>query len=231
MGISRVLVGVHYPHDDVLGAMVRLRPRPPRWSRPGRGGPSPVGRPASVAGRMTDIRHRWSAVEKAALLIAAAWAAFTALAAVLAGRSWIPCGFERAAVDWSADHRLPLARAVAIAVTSFGTGQFLRQGLMHAFGRPALRPPAGPQRRPASPFLPDTPSPRPSAPALWSSPSRAPDRQRLRPRPPPCSPPSSGSANLPWCALAAGPRRWLAPRCRVAGRGRHIAGRPRTGPE
>ncbi|MEV7184627.1 phosphatase PAP2 family protein [Kitasatospora sp. NPDC093102] len=124
-----------------------------------------------MADRMT---RRWPAV------LAGTCSAFAVIAAVVAANDWAPFAFERAAIDWSAAHRPPLARAVAMVVTSLGTGvvpyllalaagvvtarsagsprsrwtvaralllpvvwlalgQLLRQGLMHAFGRP--RPP------------------------------------------------------------------------------------------
>ncbi|MFE7525889.1 phosphatase PAP2 family protein [Kitasatospora sp. NPDC057542] len=130
-----------------------------------------------MADRMT---RRWLVV------LAGTWSAFAVIAAVVAANAWAPFAFEQAAIDWSAAHRPPLARAVAMAVTSLGTGvvpyllalaagvvtarnprnprtggsprsrwtvaralllpvlwlalgQLLRQGLMHAFGRP--RPP------------------------------------------------------------------------------------------
>lgn len=127
-----------------------------------------------MADRMTG-RRRWMVV------LVGAWSAFAVVAAVVAAHGWAPFAFERAAVDWCVAHRPPLARSLALAVTSLGTGvvpyllalaagavtalgtagpprrrwvtvralllpvvwlalgQLLRQGLMHAFGRP--RPP------------------------------------------------------------------------------------------
>ncbi|MFJ9444637.1 phosphatase PAP2 family protein [Kitasatospora sp. NPDC101235] len=127
-----------------------------------------------MADRMT---RRWLVV------LAGTWSAFAVIAAMVAANDWAPFAFEQAAIDWSTAHRPPLARAVAMVVTSLGTGvvpyllalaagvvtarnprtagsprprwtvaralllpvvwlalgQLLRQGLMHAFGRP--RPP------------------------------------------------------------------------------------------
>ncbi|MFD5438634.1 phosphatase PAP2 family protein [Kitasatospora sp. NPDC127067] len=127
-----------------------------------------------AADRMTE-RRRWVVV------LVGAWSAFAVVAAVVAAHGWAPFAFEQAAIDWCVAHRPELARAVAMAVTSLGTGvvpyllalaagvltavgttgsprrrwttvralllpvvwlalgQLLRQGLMHAFGRP--RPP------------------------------------------------------------------------------------------
>ncbi|WP_457032139.1 phosphatase PAP2 family protein [Kitasatospora sp. P5_F3] len=51
-----------------------------------------------------------------------AWSLFAVLAAVLAARGWAPFGFESGAVDWSVAHRPPVARALAVAVTSLGSG-------------------------------------------------------------------------------------------------------------
>ncbi|WP_188303589.1 phosphatase PAP2 family protein [Streptomyces sp. CBMA123] len=62
----------------------------------------------------TAHRRRWPAVAAVALLL------FAALAALLAHHGWAPYGFERDANDWSAAHRPPAARAVAVVVTSLG---------------------------------------------------------------------------------------------------------------
>ncbi|MER7580690.1 phosphatase PAP2 family protein [Kitasatospora sp. NPDC097691] len=78
--------------------------RSPRTARP----PRPA-EPEARAGR------RW-------LLVAAvAGVLFTALAVLLATRAWAPFPFERAAVDWAADHRPAAARSVAVALTRLGS--------------------------------------------------------------------------------------------------------------
>ncbi|SEN88479.1 phosphatase PAP2 family protein [Actinacidiphila rubida] len=88
---------------------------------------------------MSAILRRWPAV------VAAALAAFAAVAVALAAHGWGPFGFERAAIDWSAHHRPPGARRVAIGVTVLGTGVApylvsLIAGLVLARRRAAARP-------------------------------------------------------------------------------------------
>jgi len=51
-----------------------------------------------------------------------AWVVYAGLAVTLAVRGWGPFGFERAAIDWSAHHRPPVARRVALGVTGLGSG-------------------------------------------------------------------------------------------------------------
>ncbi|MBY8877089.1 phosphatase PAP2 family protein [Actinacidiphila acidipaludis] len=65
---------------------------------------------------MSAFPRRWPVVT------AAAWILFAALAVVLAVHGWGSFGFERAAIDWSAQHRPAAARHVAIGVTVLGTG-------------------------------------------------------------------------------------------------------------
>ncbi|MFD8706529.1 phosphatase PAP2 family protein [Kitasatospora sp. NPDC059648] len=97
--------------------------------------------------------HRWQSTAGAALVL------FAALAALLAGRSWAPYGFERDADDWSAAHRPSAARTVAVVITSLGSGAVpyllaLAAGAVALLALPAPRPP----RRAALLFL---------APLLW----------------------------------------------------------------
>lgn len=59
---------------------------------------------------------RWAAAAAVAVLL------FAALAALLAGHNWAPYGFEQDAGTWSAAHRPSAARAVAVVITSLGSG-------------------------------------------------------------------------------------------------------------
>ncbi|MEU8512853.1 phosphatase PAP2 family protein [Kitasatospora sp. NPDC048722] len=95
--------------------------------------PSPPSRPGRP--------YRWPMVAGVAFVL------FAALAALLAGRSWAPYGFERDANDWSAAHRPSAARAVAVVITSPGSGALpyllaLAAGAVALRGLPAPRPPA-----------------------------------------------------------------------------------------
>ncbi|MFC5664265.1 phosphatase PAP2 family protein [Kitasatospora misakiensis] len=80
------------------------------------------------------------------VVVAVAWTAFAVLAGVLAANGWAPFAFERAAVDWCAAHRPPVARSAALAVTSLGAGP-VPYLLAFAAGLVALRSTTAPRSR------------------------------------------------------------------------------------